>query len=76
MLAKISVVASQESWEEDGGLYIEGYRWFGKPRTIQNSQRGEESVYFLVCGCLVKEVSSVKYAESMWMERGESQPCV
>ena len=35
------MVAGQESWEEDNRISVEGYKWFGKPRSNQNSQRGE-----------------------------------
>ena len=39
---KIDVVAGQESWEkEDTTIHVEGYKWFGKPRIILRSQRGE-----------------------------------
>ena len=33
--------------------------WFGKPRDVQNSQRGEGGVGFLVRDCLVNEVEFV-----------------
>ena len=45
-------------------ISVEGYKWFGKPRSNQNSQRGEGGVGFLVRDCLVNEVefiTSVKY---------------
>ena len=43
----IDVVAGQESWEEeDNKIGVEGYKWFGKPRGNQNSQRGEGGVGF------------------------------
>ena len=72
----IDVVAGQESWEkEDRRINVDGYKWFGKPRDVQNSQRGEGGVGFLVRDCLVNEVEfvgEVKYAESVWMKvRGE-----
>ena len=58
-----------------GGWYtrlsVEGYKWFGKPCSNQNSQRGEGGVGFLVHGCLVNKiefVTSVKYDESVWMK--------
>ena len=58
---------------------MNGYKWFGKPCDVQNSQRGEGGVGFLVRDCLVNEVqfvNEVKYAESVWMkvrsERGKS----
>ena len=67
----IDIVAGQESWEkEESRIDINGYKWFGKPRSNQNSQRGEGGVGFLVRECLVDEVeciTSVKYEESMWM---------
>ena len=41
------MVAGQESWEEeDTKIAVEGYKWFGKPRGNQNSQRGEGGVGF------------------------------
>ena len=47
----------------------------GKPRDVQNSQRGEGGVGFFVWYCLVNEVEfvgEVKFAESVWMKvRGE-----
>ena len=47
----IDVVAGQESWErEDTRIEVEGYKWFGKPRSNQNSRRGEGGVGFLVRG--------------------------
>ena len=54
------------------------YKWFGKPRTSQRSQRGEGGVGFLLRECLVSEVefiTTVAYEESVWMkvwgERGK-----
>ena len=72
----IDVVAGQESWEkEDSRINVDGYKWFGKPCDVQNSQRGERGVGFLVHDCLVNEiefVGEVTYAESVWMKvRGE-----
>ena len=67
-----SDVAGQEYWEkEETRIEVEGYKWFGKPRSNQNSPRGEGGVSFLVCECLVNEVefiNSVKYEESVWMK--------
>ena len=41
MLVKKDFVAGQESWEKDDTkLSIEDYKWFEKPRSNQNSQRG------------------------------------
>ena len=74
MLTKnsIDVVAGQESWErEDTRIEVEGYKWFGKPRSNQNSRRGEGGVGFLVRECLVSDVefiTSVEYEESVWMK--------
>ena len=72
----IDIVAVQESWEkEDSKIDVDGYKWFGKPRTSQRSQRGEGGVGFLVRECLVSEVefiTTVSYEESVWMKvRGE-----
>ena len=76
MKNNIDFVAGQESWErEDTRIEVEGYKWFGKPRNNQTSQRGEGGVGFLVRECLVSEVefiTSVRYEESVWMKvRGE-----
>ena len=32
----------------DSKIEVGGYKWFGKPRSVQNSQRGEGGVGFLV----------------------------
>ena len=68
----ISIVAVQESWEkEDSKIDIDGYKWFGKPRTSQRSQRGEGGVGFLVHDCVVSEVefiAVVAYEKSVWMK--------
>ena len=68
----LDVVAGQESWEkEESRIEVEGYKWFGKPRSKQNSPRGEGGVGFLVRECLANEVefiNSVKYEESVWMK--------
>ena len=54
------VVAGQESWEKKGSRKnVDGYEWFGKPRDVQNSQRGKGGVRFLVRDCLVNEVDRV-----------------
>ena len=73
-------MASQELWKkEDSKINVDGYKWFGKPRGVQNSQRGVGGVRFLVHDCLVNEVEFVneaKCAESVLMkvrsERGRS----
>ena len=64
---KIDNVAGQESWEkENSRINVDGYKWFEKPRDVQNSQRGEGGVGFL------EFVSEIKHAESVWMKvRGE-----
>ena len=73
----IDVVAGQESWEkEDSRINVDEYKWFGKPCDVQNSQRGERGVGFLVHDCLVNEVEFVGEVklcrESVWMKvRGE-----
>ena len=62
----IDVVAGQESWErEDTRIEVEGYKWFGKPCSNQNSRRGEGGVGFLVRECLVSEVEFIILAWSM-----------
>ena len=72
----LGVVHQLQSWEKDESrINVEGYQWFGKPRSNQNSQRGEGGVGFFVRDCLVNEVEfvgGVKYEESVWMKmRGE-----
>ena len=68
----IDVVAGQESWEREGTrIEVEGYKWFGKLRSNQNSRRGEGGVGFLVQECLVSEVefiTRVEYEECVWMK--------
>ena len=52
----LDVVAGQESWEKEGKIIaVDGYTWFGKPRSDQKSQRGEGGVGFLVRKYLVNE---------------------
>ena len=71
----IDVVTGQESWErEDTRIEVEGYKWFGKTRSNQNSRRGEGGVGFLVRECLVSEVefiTSVEYEERLWKKYGQ-----
>ena len=46
---KLDIVADEESWEKEGSVIeVQGYKWLGKPRKIQNSQRGEGVVGFLI----------------------------
>ena len=38
-----------EFWEREGSVIeVQGYKWLGKPRKIQNSKRGEGGVGFLI----------------------------
>ena len=38
---KMAIVAGQESWEKKGSVIeVQGYKWLGEPRKIQNSKRG------------------------------------
>ena len=66
---QLDVVAGQESWEKEGKIIaVDGYTWFGKPRSNQKSQRGEGGVGFLVCEYLVNEVefiTNARYEESV-----------
>ena len=42
----IDVVADQESWErEDTRIEVEGYKWFGKPRSNHRGERGLDFLY-------------------------------
>ena len=51
----IDVVAGQESWEkEDSRINVDGYKWFGKPYDVQNTEREGGGVGFLVRNCLVR----------------------
>ena len=44
---KLDIVAGQESWEKEGSVIeVQGYKWLGKPRNIQN--RGEGGIGFLI----------------------------
>ena len=46
---KLDIVTGEESWEKEGSVIeVQGYKWLGKPRKIQNSQRGEGVVGFLI----------------------------
>ena len=68
LLTKNSIdVDGQESSErEDTRIEVEGYKWFGKPRSNQNSRRGEGGVGILVRECVISEVefiTSVEYEE-------------
>ena len=53
--------------KDNSSAHVEAYKWFGKPLTSQNSQRGGGGVSFLVCDCLMNEVefSSVKHSKSV-----------
>ena len=49
-----------ESWEREGSaIEVQGYKWLGKPRKIQNSKRGEVGVGFLIRECLLAEVEFI-----------------
>ena len=51
-------IAGQESWQKwETRIEVEGYKWFGKPRSNQNSPRGEGGVGFLVRECLQMKLS-------------------
>ena len=68
----IDVVTGQESWErEDTRIEVEGYKWFGKTRSNQNSRRGEGGVGFLVRECLVSEVEFITSEERLWKKYGQ-----
>ena len=44
---------------EDSKIDVDGYKWFGKPRTSQRSQRGEEGLGSCFRECLVSEVEFI-----------------
>ena len=73
------IVADQESWEkEDTRISVEGYKWFGKARSYQNSQRGEGGVGFLVHDCLANSRNSITVVPigvklDIWTSFGKSQ---
>ena len=59
---KLDIVAGQESWERESSVIdVQGYKWLGKPRKIQNSKRGEGGVGFLIRKCLLAEVEFITY---------------
>ena len=56
---KMDIVAAQESWERKGSIIeVQGYKWLGKHRKIQNSNRGEGGVGFLIRECLLEFITS------------------
>ena len=64
------MAAGQESWEkEDSRINVDGYKWFGKSRSSQTRQRGDDGVGFLVRECVseVEFISQVNY-ESLWLK--------
>ena len=65
-------MAGQESLEREGSVIeVQGYKWLGKPHKIQNSQRGEGGVRFLIGECLIAEVefsTNVNLEESAWIK--------
>ena len=69
---KLDIVAAQESWEREGSVIeVQGYKWLGKPRKIQNSKRGEGGVGFLIRECLLAEVefiTNINLEESAWIK--------
>ena len=69
---KLDIVAAQESWERKGSVIeVQGYKWLGKPRKIQNSKRGEGGVGFLIRECLLAEVefiTNINLEESAWIK--------
>ena len=69
---KLDIVAAQESWEREGSVIdVQGYKWLGIPRKIQNSKRGEGGVGFLIRECLLAEVefiTNIYLEESAWIK--------
>ena len=69
---KLDIVAVQESWEKKGSVIeVQGYKWLGQPRKIQNSKRGEGGVGFLIRECLLAEVefiTNINLEESAWIK--------
>ena len=47
---------------------MDGYKWFGKPRSSQTSQQGKGGVGFLVRECLVSEVEFILQVEESVVE--------
>ena len=68
----LDIVAAQESWEREGSVIeVQGYKWLGKPRKIQNSKRGKGGVGFLIRECLLAEVefiTKINLEESAWIK--------
>ena len=49
-----------ESWEREGPVIeVQGYKWLGNPRKIQNTKRGEGGVGFLIRECLLAKVEFI-----------------
>ena len=69
---KLDVVTGQESWEKEVSVIeVQGYKWLGKRRKIQNIQSGEGGVEFLIRECLLAEVefiTNVNLEGSAWIK--------
>ena len=69
---KLDIVAAQESWERKGFVIeVQGYKWLGKARKIQNSKRREGGVGFLIRECLLAEVefiTNINLEKSAWIK--------
>ena len=68
----MDIVAVQKSWERKGFVIeVQGYKWLGKPRKIQNSNRGEGGVGLLIRECLLAEVefiTNINLEDSAWIK--------
>ena len=68
----LDIVVAQESWERKGSVIeVQGYKWLGKTRKIQNSKRVEGGVVFLIRECLLTEVefiTNINLEESTWIK--------
>lgn len=40
-------------------MKVDDFKWFGKPRSCQNSQQGDRGVGLLVKECLIEEVGCI-----------------
>ena len=79
---RLNIVAAQESRERKGSVIeVQGYKWLGKPRKIQNSKRVEGGVGFLIRECLLAEVefiTNINLEESAWIKvcGGRGKECL
>ena len=63
---RVDIVAGQEFWEREGSVIeVQGYKWLGKPRKIQNSQRREGRCWISNSRMLVEFITNVNFEECL-----------